>query len=52
VVAPPSSGYGIPSMRGITPLGGHELLLLVQFGLLLLAARALGDGTRGAHPHR
>ncbi|MGH2689792.1 MAG: cation:proton antiporter [Actinomycetota bacterium] len=31
-------------MRGITPLGGHELLLLlVQFGLLLLAARALGE---------
>ena len=29
-------------MRGITPLGGHELLLLlVQFGLLLLTARAL-----------
>src|SRR5437867_6956712 len=31
-------------MPGVTPLGGHELLLLlVQFGLLLLVARVLGE---------
>src|SRR3982074_2267455 len=41
-----SSGGGreTGSMPTIKPLGGHELLLLiVQFGLLLLVARTLGE---------
>lgn len=34
-------------MQHVKPLGGHELLvLLVQFGLLLGVARALGEGAR------
>ena len=34
-------------MQNIRPLGGHELLLLlVQFGLLLAVARALGEAAR------
>jgi Kef-type K+ transport system membrane component KefB/nucleotide-binding universal stress UspA family protein len=42
--APPGGGASQGGLGSIKPLSGHELLLvLLQFGLLLLVARALGE---------
>lgn len=41
-----AGGAGGGGLRSIKPLGGHELgLVVLQFGLLLLVARALHDAS-------